>query len=318
MSHRATIAPVSRGPRPTWSVMIPTYNCARYLDKALSSVLAQDPGPASMQIEVVDDASEDDPESVVRQVGGDRVGFFRHPSNVGHIRNFTTCIERARGHYVHLLHGDDFVHNGFYDALRAGFESDPAVGGACSRWRLVDEAGAQVSVVEPRQPRPGLVSDALEWLASEQQLVTPSIAVRRSAYERLGSFDERLRCAEDWEMWVRIAAAYKVWYDPRILASYRTHANSNTGRHHRDATELRYTAMAIELFRPYLPSDRSKQIVRRARRTYARTALGHARSFALAGDGRAARAHLGVALRLSRSPRVLAEVARVLPTVVAG
>jgi glycosyltransferase involved in cell wall biosynthesis len=41
--------------RPLWSVMIPTYNCADYLRETLASVLAQDPGPEEMQIEVVDD-----------------------------------------------------------------------------------------------------------------------------------------------------------------------------------------------------------------------------------------------------------------------
>ena len=78
------IPPVAPGPRPLWSVMIPTYNCAGYLRETLASVLAQDPGPEAMQIEVVDDAStRDDPEAVVREFGGSRVGFFRQPENVG-------------------------------------------------------------------------------------------------------------------------------------------------------------------------------------------------------------------------------------------
>lgn len=50
-----TILPVADGePRPLWSVMIPTYNCASYLRETLASVLAQDPGPDLMQIAVVD------------------------------------------------------------------------------------------------------------------------------------------------------------------------------------------------------------------------------------------------------------------------
>ncbi|HZG65515.1 MAG TPA: glycosyltransferase, partial [Herpetosiphonaceae bacterium] len=72
---RASITPVRDGaPRPLWSVMIPTYNCARYLRGTLESVLAQDPGPDHMQIEVVDDGSQDDPAAVVAEVGRGRVG----------------------------------------------------------------------------------------------------------------------------------------------------------------------------------------------------------------------------------------------------
>ena len=312
-SHRARIDPVpSDHARPTWSVMIPTFNCADLLDRTLASVLAQDPGPSVMQIEVVDDASHDEPEAVVRAVAGDRVRFFRQPENVGHIRNFATCIRRATGHYVHLLHGDDLVLPGFYDAVERGFESHASVGAAFTRWMLIDAEDEQLSVADPLQPAAGPLIDALARLACEQHIVTPSIAVRRSVFERLGGFDDRLRCAEDWEMWVRIAAEHDVWYDPRTLAAYRTHPNSNTGRHHRSAEELRYTALAIDIFRAHLPPERSKEIVRAARLAYARTALRNAQAFSASGDRQAAGAHLRMALRLSPSPKLLVESVRAL------
>ena len=67
-------------PRPLWSVMIPTFHCARFLRQTLESVLSQDPGPDVMQIEVIDDCStQDDPESVVRAIAGERVHFFQQP-----------------------------------------------------------------------------------------------------------------------------------------------------------------------------------------------------------------------------------------------
>ena len=317
-AHRATIEPVGTNVwRPTWSVMIPTYNCATTLGETLSSVLEQDLGPDQMQIEVVDDSSDrDDPEAVVRDVGGGRVGFFRQAQNVGLVRNFATCLRRSRGHYIHLLHGDDFVLEGFYDALQSGFERDPSVGAAFCRWMIVDEASNLLTISEPRQDHAGELIDAAVHLAAEQHIVTPSIAVRRSVYELLGGFDERLECAEDWEMWVRIAASFKVWYEPSLLAAYRSHPDSNTGRHHRFAEELRYTAMVIDMTATYLPPDRAAQVVRTARWNYARTAVDNARQFAAAGDREAARAHLRAAIRLSRSPGILREVAKLLPRVV--
>ena len=61
--HRAPVPPVTDArARPLWSVMIPTYHCARYLAETLASVLDQDPGPEAMQIEVVaDHSTADDP-----------------------------------------------------------------------------------------------------------------------------------------------------------------------------------------------------------------------------------------------------------------
>jgi glycosyltransferase involved in cell wall biosynthesis len=72
--NRIRLAPVSEGVhRPLWSVMIPTFHCARFLRQALESVLSQDPGSDVMQIEVIDDCStQDDPESVVRAMATTR------------------------------------------------------------------------------------------------------------------------------------------------------------------------------------------------------------------------------------------------------
>src|SRR5690348_4526227 len=95
-ADRATVLPVPDGvSRPLWSVMIPTHNCAKYLRETLVSVLGQSTGSEQMQIEVVDDCStKDDPESVVRELGMGRVIFHRQPRNVGHTRNFETCLHR--------------------------------------------------------------------------------------------------------------------------------------------------------------------------------------------------------------------------------
>ena len=76
----ARIEPVGEDvPRPLWSVMIPSFNSfPSYLRQTLDSVLAQDPGPEQMQIEVIDDCSnEDDLEALVRECGNGRVSFYR-------------------------------------------------------------------------------------------------------------------------------------------------------------------------------------------------------------------------------------------------
>jgi glycosyltransferase involved in cell wall biosynthesis len=285
--YRATIPLVPDGtPRPLWSVMIPTYNCAKYLRETLASVLAQDFEPDVMQIEVVDDYStHDDPKAVVKELGYGRVGFYQQPENVGYIKNFATCLQRSRGRLIHLLHGDDCVRDGFYRKLQRGFDENPEVGAAFCRHMFMDEQGHWTWISCLEQPKSGILSNWLERIAVQQRIQTPSIVVRRDVYEKLGGFDSRMSCwGEDWEMWVRIAAHYPVCYEVEPLALYRIRSASLTGNSLRTGKNIQDFRKAIEIVREYLPRDRANTLTQSALRTYAYYALGCAREFVTKGD----------------------------------
>jgi glycosyltransferase involved in cell wall biosynthesis len=286
--------------------MIPTYHCARYLREALAGVLAQDPGSDLMQIEVIDDHStRDDPEAIVADVGRGRVNFYRQPRNVGHIENFRTCLERARGTLIHLLHGDDAVADRFYRTLGAAFENHPEVGAAFCRHVYMNEDGRPWGMSELEQPQSGILSHWLERIAVRQRIQTPAIVVRREVYEKIGLFDTRLTWVEDWEMWVRIAAHYPVWYEVEPLARYRMHEHSNTGRYMRTGENLRDVRRAIRIIGADLPAPLAEQTPRRSREHWAVDALrNRVPRFVEAGDLRTATIQVWEALRCSRSRTV--------------
>ena len=161
--------------RPFWSVMIPIYNCREdYLRETLGSVLRQDPGVADMQIEVLDNCSTiGDPEAVVREMGGGRIAFHRQTHNLGIGGNFNACIERARGHWVHILHGDDTVRPDFYSRARAGVTAHPEVAAALCRILYMDEDSQWTGLTEPR-----VVQGALEGLTELGWLRPEAVRVR--------------------------------------------------------------------------------------------------------------------------------------------
>lgn len=314
-AHRAPVPPVPYGvERPLWSVMIPAYHCAGYLGETLRSVLAQDPGPGRMQIEVVDDHStRDDPEAVVREVGAGRVEFFRQPENVGHVRNFDTCLRRSRGRLVHLLHGDDRVLDGFYRRMEAAFEARPEIGAAFCRHVVMDEDGHWTVVSKLEEPRSGVLEGWLERIAVGQRLQAPSMVVRREVYERLGGFDRRIDFyGEDWEMWVRIAAHYPVWYETEPLAAYRVHTRSLSGRTVRTGENGRDLRRAIEINREWLPAERADALTRAAEQANAHACIRRAFRLANAGEPRASLAQLRESVRFSRAPGVVGMAAAVL------
>jgi glycosyltransferase involved in cell wall biosynthesis len=302
--YRATIPPVPEGTRqPLWSIMIPTYNCANYLRETLASVLAQDPGPEIMQIEVVDDHStKDDPAAVVKELAGDRVSFYRQPENVGYIRNFETCLQRSRGKLIHLLHGDDCVRQGFYRKMQQVFDRHPEIGAAFCRHIIMDDDGHWQRLSPLEQPESGVLSGWLERIAIKHSIQTPSIVVRREVYERLGGFERRMSsCGEDWEMWVRIAAHYPMGYEVEPLALYRDRSGSLTKRSVRTGQNIRDVRKATEIIRSYLPEARARELSNKARKDWAFWAFHIAQEMIDKGDTTAATIQIKEGLQCSSS-----------------
>ena len=100
-----------------------------------------------------------------------------------------------------------------------------------------------------------------------------SVLVRRSVYEQLGGYRSDLIYALDWEMWVRIAVRFAVWYEPRMLAFYRRHGDSETARLAKAGMLLRDMLEAIESFSGLLPERERAIMCSKAYAFFARRTL---------------------------------------------
>lgn len=259
--------------RPLWSVMIPTYNCSEYLKIALQSVLVQDPGVDLMQIEVIDDCSTDaDVEQIVQEIGKGRVLYYRQNCNVGSLRNFETCLNRAHGHYIHLLHGDDRVKNGFYKTMSGLFEIHPEAGAAFCAFDLIKGDNSYAGTSNKEASEPGILQNWLFRLAEQPRLQYVCMVVKRSVYENLGSF-----CiasyGEDWEMWVRIAKHYPTAYTPEALGEYRVHQASITSQSFLSGNNVRDIVRIIDKIADHVPLQEKQKVRKKARKFYADYAI---------------------------------------------
>ncbi len=315
LRHRGVVPPVEdSAPRPLWSVMIPVFNGAADLCRSLEAVLAQALEPEMMQIEVVDDCStRDDPEAVVRELGRGRVAFYRQPVNVGHSRNFNTCLERARGRLVHILHADDWVGDCFYEKMAALLAAEPSAGAAFCRHAIIRADGSVERISPLERETPGVLQDWLVKSAGELRLQPPSIVVRREVYEQLGGFDTRMAtCGEDWEMWVRIAVGYPVAFHPEVLAYYNDTSDSLTKRSVRSGQNIKDVHRATLIVRSYLPAGPARRANRKALESWASWGLYWAYLLLGKGDFRSAAVQLREALRCSRSPATLWQALRIV------
>lgn len=298
--------------------MIPVYNPGDYLKETLLSVLSQAPGPEEMEIEVVDNCSTgDDPEALVRAIGGGRVRFHRHPENIGAIENFNACVARAKGEWVHILHGDDTVRPGFYAHARDAARAHPDLAAIACRVIYIDGDGVWMGLSELESHKPGVADeDFARRQLIEQRIQFAGMVVKRSAYEEFGAFRPELKHCADWDMWNRIIVQRPVYYTPEPLACYRLHGAADSAQQVRTGENVIDERRAIRLACTYVPDEYSPYLHRDAMRAAAIRALRRVRANFALGNRRVAYRQLHEAFRCSLAPGVMARLLYVMAALV--
>jgi glycosyltransferase involved in cell wall biosynthesis len=250
--------------RPLWSVVIPTYNCAQFLRQTLQSVLLQDPGREHMEIIVVDDCStQDDPKAVVQELAGDRIQFFQQELNVGKSKNYEFGINQSKGHFIHLLHGDDLVKEGFYKKIEQLFIDFPSAGAAFSHCLHINAQNIKIGESKKLADKPSLFKDFSKDIAVWQLIQPPCLVIKREVYETIGGYDRRLHYIEDWEYYVRCSLSYEFAYTPEPLAEYRIFAENSSSKSVKGGRRLKTLRKVLEIMDAYLPLTLLIQIKRR-------------------------------------------------------
>jgi glycosyltransferase involved in cell wall biosynthesis len=185
---------------PFFSVIIPVYNRAAALARALESVRAQT--CQDFEIVVVDDGSADDPRAVVERIGDCRIRFLRQDNKGGGAAR-NTAIDHARGRFIAPLDSDDIFLPQHLERMKALLEgSRNLVGYARMR---VDRGEGRVFLKPPRAIRPD--EEMASYLLCDRGFVpTITIAVEREMARRI-RYHENLRAAEDTDFAIRLALA---------------------------------------------------------------------------------------------------------------
>ena len=218
------------------SVVIPTYNRAALVGRAVRSALAEtSPGD---EVIVVDDGSTDDTAERVGRLRDARVRYLRR-SHAGVSAARNAGIAAATGDLVAFLDSDDLWKPDKVEAEIAALARYPSAGGVFSDLEKVDGATFVPSfmrrtrvfsrLLAERAYREGLLLSARALslcLLQEVPIKTPALTVRRSALERVGGFNEAWTSSEDWEFLLRFARRESLVYVDRPLAVIRISADS--------------------------------------------------------------------------------------------
>lgn len=200
------------------SVILPTYNRAELLPRAVQSVLAQT--HRDLELIVVDDASTDDTARVMAEIGDPRVRYIRQEENRGACAARNRGVAEARGEYIAFQDSDD---TWAADKLEKQLHCLKETGADivfCGFRRFSEE---NVTVFPPETLAEGDIR--YEQLLLENLISTQTILGRRECFVQ-NPFDESFPRMQDWELVLRLVQKYRIFYMKETLANVYLQADS--------------------------------------------------------------------------------------------
>ncbi len=204
---------------PKVSVIISTHNRADLLPRAVESVLCQT--FKDLELLIINDASTDKTESVVKDFQDPRVIYIRHEQCLGGPVARNTGIEKSRGEYIAFLDDDDeWLPEKLSLQVEHMNRAETEVGVIYTGSETLESPGERL--VETYTPDRSVDIKKALYAGSAIGGVS-KVMVRRECFDRVGVFDEGLKSCQDWDMWFRISQYYDFDCVPKILVKYYVH-----------------------------------------------------------------------------------------------
>ncbi len=192
------------------SLIITSYNYARYLERAIRSAMSQSMENNQYEIIVVDDCSTDESGRVLENYS-DEVRVFRLEKNVGlaGARNFG--IKKAKGQYIVFLDADDYIQADLLKVQSIFLTENKNLDAVAVDYYLVNEKG-----------------DHLEWVESVEKPIACGIMFRKDLLFDIGLYDEKFRAREEEDLRFRFLKKHSIYHLPLPLYRYRMHDSNLT------------------------------------------------------------------------------------------
>jgi glycosyltransferase involved in cell wall biosynthesis len=205
------------------TVIIPTYNCRRWVGEAIDSALHQTIPPA--QVIVVDDGSTDDTASLLAEYGTKIQAISQANQGVAAARN--RGLAAAGSEWVAFLDADDIWHPRKLELQLRTIKANTGIG-LLGTGLFVWPAAAVPDLAGGTAPQPTLIGR--ERLAVKNCLAASSVLIRRDVAANIGQFDTTLSGPEDHDYWLRAAEVAQSGVLPLELTGYRSVAGSLSRR----------------------------------------------------------------------------------------
>jgi glycosyltransferase involved in cell wall biosynthesis len=181
--------------RPKFSIITPSFNCARYLRECIESVLRQ--GEESFEHIIMDGGSSDETVEILKSYPH---LIWSSERDKGEGDALNKALQRAKGEIVYWLNADDIVQDNVFALVEREIRAGADV--VYGKTLIIDDSGAPVGLRIPKAPLS--VPVLLRWF-QHLHISQPSMFIKRQVFEEVGGFNPDLFFSIDLELWLRIA-----------------------------------------------------------------------------------------------------------------
>jgi glycosyltransferase involved in cell wall biosynthesis len=235
---------------PTVSIIIPTYNRAHVLSRAIQSVLAQT--YQDFELIIVDDGSTDDTERLVKSFNSEKIRYIRHIENKGPAAARNNGIQSAKGDYIAFQDSDDeWMPQKLEKQMRAFETAPPEVGVVYTGSYIIKNNRKWVA---PHGGLPPPKDGDIFFSQLKGRFVLPSATViKGECFARAGTFDERFFPIEDSELFLRFSRHYqfKCINEPLIIYYLQPDSLSEN-----EGARIKPYRLMLETYFEYIKQDR--------------------------------------------------------------
>jgi glycosyltransferase involved in cell wall biosynthesis len=224
------------------SVVIPSYNHARFLRRRLDSVLRQSFG--DFEVIILDDCSTDDSRSILSEYAKNpKIRIELNEKNSGStFKQWNKGVRLSRGEYIWLAESDDYADARLLERLVGALDAEPAaVFAYCRSWRVDSEDRPYGFIdhylADLDQDRwtgdfcsEGLAECRNYFIFRNVVANASAVVFRKAIYEAVGGADESYQLCGDWKLWASMALRGKVLHLSEPLNYFRFHDGSVGGR----------------------------------------------------------------------------------------
>src|ERR1700733_803881 len=228
------------------TIMMPSYNYARFLREAIESILSQ--SFSDFEFLIIEDGSSDESPEIIREYMQQdrRIRAIFHPKNGGMLERINEGTSQAQGEYIHYLAADDFRYPGFLQKCMDILLKHAHLGMCCTQFhygykeRLLLETCGFKGSEKTLYFEPAQMVEA--FLKLNLKIFAVAGILRRELIQRYGGFDPQLYYLSDWYLLNEIAFNHPMALITEPLSRFRIHDSnfSNVYRHNKKTKMAAY------------------------------------------------------------------------------